>query len=137
MKYTYNDGGRNAAGYKGEANDCVVRAVAIATGREYKDVYRELARIMESYGHARSARNNIPNKIVKKYLTDLGFEWVPTMGKGTGIQVHLRESEIPEGTLIASVSRHLVTIKDKVIHDTHDPSRNGNRGVYGFWKLGK
>jgi len=135
MKYNYNDGGRKAAGYKGEANDCVVRAVAIATGRDYREVYKELARVMASYGHERSARNGIPNKITKRYLEDhLGFEWVPTMGKGTGIQHHLRADELPSGTYIVNLSRHLATVIDGTVHDNHDPRRGGTRGVYGIWR---
>jgi hypothetical protein len=41
MKWVYNDGGRKAAGYKGEARDCVVRAIAIATDQPYEVVYKE------------------------------------------------------------------------------------------------
>jgi len=134
MRYNYNDGGRKAAGYKGEANDCVVRAVAIATGRDYREVYKELARVMAGFGHERSARNNIPNKIIKHYLQDLGFEWIPTMGKGTGIQHHMRADELPSGTYIVSLSRHLATVIDGTVHDNHDPRREGTRGVYGLWR---
>ena len=133
MQYQYNDGGRAQAGYKGQASDCVVRAVAIVTDRSYREVYRELARLMEDYGHERSARNGIPKKITKAYLSSLGFKWVPAMGKGTGIQIHLRQGELPNGRLIASVSKHVVAVIDGVIHDTHDPSRDGTRGVYGYW----
>jgi hypothetical protein len=134
MKYNYNDGGREAAGYKGQANDCVVRSVAIATGRDYREVYKELAQVMAGYGHERSARNNIPNKIVKTYLQGLGFEWIATMGKGTGIQHHMRADELPSGTYIVSLSRHLATVIDGTVHDNHDPRRGGTRGVYGIWR---
>ena len=39
IKFNYNDGGRAAAGYKGTAGDCGVRAIAIVTGLPYQDVY--------------------------------------------------------------------------------------------------
>jgi hypothetical protein len=39
MDFVYNDGGRAAAGYKGRAGDCVVRAIAIATQKPYQEVY--------------------------------------------------------------------------------------------------
>lgn len=39
MKFKFNDGGREAAGYKGKASDCVTRAIAIATGKPYQEVY--------------------------------------------------------------------------------------------------
>jgi hypothetical protein len=39
MDFMYNHGGRAAAGYKGRAGDCVVRAIAIATQKPYQQVY--------------------------------------------------------------------------------------------------
>ena len=38
MNFHYNDGGREAAGYKGKTGDCVARAIAIAMGRDYQHV---------------------------------------------------------------------------------------------------
>jgi len=32
MRHGHNDGGRKAAGYKGDAGDCVARAIAVASG---------------------------------------------------------------------------------------------------------
>jgi hypothetical protein len=55
------------------------------------------------------------------------------MKVGAGCQVHLRPDELPDGVLIAKVSKHLTAIINGVIHDTHDPSRNGNRCVYGYY----
>ena len=37
--WKFDDGGRTKAGYKGFAGDCVCRAIAIATGIPYRDVY--------------------------------------------------------------------------------------------------
>ena len=34
--WIHDDGGRRAAGFKGEAGDCATRAIAIATGHEYR-----------------------------------------------------------------------------------------------------
>ena len=41
LKVNIDDGGRAAAGYKGETNDCACRAIAIATGMPYQKVYDE------------------------------------------------------------------------------------------------
>jgi hypothetical protein len=35
MKFVFNDGGRAAAGYKGLAGDCLIRSIAILTGKPY------------------------------------------------------------------------------------------------------
>ena len=41
-RWAYDDGGRAAAGFRGECRDCVVRAVAIATEQPYHVVYDAL-----------------------------------------------------------------------------------------------
>ena len=42
LELKINDGGRAAAGYKGQAGDCVVRSIAIATGMPYQKIYDDL-----------------------------------------------------------------------------------------------
>jgi hypothetical protein len=42
MEFVYDDGGRAAAGFKGSTGDCVVRAIAIASGKPYREVYDAL-----------------------------------------------------------------------------------------------
>jgi len=56
------------------------------------------------------------------------------MGIGTGCKVHLKASELPSGAIIVSVSKHLTTVIDGVIHDTFDPSRGETRCVYGYFE---
>ena len=43
IEFIEDDGGRAKAGYRGEAGDCVSRALAIATGRPYLEAYAALA----------------------------------------------------------------------------------------------
>jgi len=140
MKHVFNDGGRSAAGYKGRVGDCVVRSIAIATGKSYQEVYDALNEISKKErprkGQTRSSsRGGVHRKTLAKYLVSLGWEFFPTMKIGQGCKVHLREGEFPsEGTYIVSLSRHYSSVIDGVIHDTHDPSRRGWRCVYGYWK---
>lgn len=140
MKFTYNDGGREAAGFKGQCGDCVTRAIAIATGRSYALVYAELAKVntQRRTRGQRTARNGIVvnGAAFKSYMRGLGWTWTPTMGIGTGCKVHLRDSELPPGRLIVSVSKHYTSVVDGVIYDTYDPQRDGTRCVYGYWREG-
>lgn len=142
-----NDGGREAAGFKGGAGDCVVRSIAIAANLPYLQVYEDLRSANASYADLRndrlarrlnqtgsSPRNGNHRKVFHDYIIGLGFEWVPTMKVGAGCQVHLRPNELPEGVLIVKVSKHLTAIVDGMIQDTHDPSRGGNRCVYGYYR---
>lgn len=138
MRYQYSDGGRAEAGFKGEADDCVCRAIAIAAELPYKTVYDALNKAAQRerprVGRSRSsARNGVRKATIRRYLTELGWTWTPTMGIGTGCRVHLLADELPQGRLIVSVSKHLCAVVDGVVHDTHDPRRGGKRCVYGYW----
>lgn len=139
IKFEYNDGGRANAGYKGTCGDCVVRAIAIATDKSYKEVYKELSAVVTELKldgkikYSKSIRSGTPKQARKEYLKRLGWKWVPTMFFGSGCKVHLREDELPMGRLIVSVSKHLVAVIDGVINDIYDCSRNGNRCVYGYY----
>ena len=141
-----NDGGREKAGFKGGAGDCVVRSIAIAAKLPYMQVYEDLRSANQNYAELKndrlarrlnnkgsSPRNGNHRNVFHDYILGLGFEWVPTMRVGAGCRVHLRPSELPTGTLIVKVSKHLTAIVDGVIQDTHNPSRVGSRCVYGYY----
>ena len=140
--FQYNDGGRSAAGYQGNTGDCVARAVAIATGSSYVEVYNlinELAKCERKGKRKRgisSARSGVYKTTCHKIMQRIGAKWVPLMGIGTGCKVHLRADELPkEGKYILSLSKHWAAWINGVLHDTHDCSRQGTRCVYGYWKI--
>jgi hypothetical protein len=153
MEFIYDDGGRAAAGFKGIAGDCVVRAIAIASAQPYRAVYDDLNRAIReqrvahvsrviagraSKGKLReaadsTARNGVFKSIFHPYLLTHGWRWTPTMKIGSGCKVHLRADELPTGRLIVAVSKHLTTVIDGVIHDLNDVSRDGTRCVYGYY----
>ncbi len=147
--FVFNDGGRAAAGYKGTTGDCVCRAIAIATGKPYQEVYFALsAMLKDSVGSAKNRRktttprNGISMDIAREYLASLGWKWVPAMQIGHGCRVHLDAGELPAGRLIVRVSKHFTCMIDGVIYDNHDPrryvkgiERRGapSRCVYGYF----
>ena len=140
MKHQYNDGGREAAGYKGDTGDCGVRAIAIATGHDYQTVYDEinaLCKQTEARTRKRksNARTGVHRHIVDKYLTSHGWTWMPTMQIGSGCTVHMREEELPAARIVCRLSRHFAAVIGGVLHDTYDSSREGTRCVYGYWIL--
>lgn len=140
LPFQYDDGGRAAAGYKGDSHDCVTRAIAIATGRPYQEVYDAInglgtkERIGSRKAGKSNARTGVYKQTLRKYMTNIGWTWVPTMQIGSGCKVHLVQGELPSGRLVVSVSRHSVAVIDGVIHDTSDPSRDGSRCVYGYFR---
>jgi hypothetical protein len=154
MEYRYSDGGRGAAGYKGNAGDCVARSIAIASGRSYTEVYSALSAGAgnERKSKGKTARNGIftQRKWFKDYMRSIGFSWNPTMQIGSGCKVHLTDSELPLGRLVVAISRHYTAVIDGVIYDNHDPQREthwintvagiqttgiSRRCVYGYWTL--
>lgn len=136
MKFSFNDGGRKAAGYKGQAGDCVCRAIAIASGRPYQEVYGRLSDGNATQRRGRTASNGITTKRlwVSRYMRDIGFAWTATMGIGTGCRVHVLASELPPGRLVLRLSRHWAAFVDGVLCDVDDCSRGGTRCVYGYWR---
>lgn len=142
MKFVYDDGGRSKYFKATNVGDCVTRAICNATGKDYKEVYDALNRIAKSSRKSKreigssNSRNGVHTRIAKKYIeNELGWQFVATMGIGTGCQVHLTENELPKtGCYILNLSHHFSCIKDGVLYDTYDCSRDGTRCVYGYWK---
>ena len=143
--FEYDDGGREEAGFKGEAGDCVTRAISIATGAPYVEVRLSLMDRTSVWRNKRrsaaakstrgnSVRNGTRKEAYHPYLESIGWEWVPTMGIGTGCQTHLRPDELPAGRIIVRLSKHLAAVIDGVIRDTEDCSRGGTRCVYGYYR---
>lgn len=130
MRWTFNDGGRAAAGFKGRAGDCACRAIAIATGLPYQRVYDDLNALGAAERRSKrrrgksSARTGVYGPTMRRYMARLGWTWTPTMHIGSGCRVHLRDGELPDGRLVVVVSRHYTAVIDGVIHDTHDPQRD-------------
>ena len=108
LKFVWNDGGRAAAGFVGHAGDCVTRALAIATGKRYREVYDALAEIS-----GESARNGVCEVASQRYLRELGWKY------GAGCQ------EPPHGIAIATFelrrSGHYAAVIDGEVHDTWNP----------------
>jgi len=154
MQFKFNDGGREQAGYKGQTGDCVTRAIAIASGKPYQEVYdalnetSQVERIGSRCKGRSNSRTGVYRKTYEKYIESIGGKWTPTMLIGQGCKVHLRDGELPMGRLVVKVSKHLTAVLDGVINDTHDPQRHGiivengvtrpySRCVYGYYTFGQ
>lgn len=129
LEFVYNDGGREKYFKSKSVGDCVTRAVAIATNQDYKEVYDKIKKIV---GY--TPRNGIKKKDTRKVMERFGFNWVSCMGIGTGCTTHLRYGDIPtDRTIICNVTSHIVCVKNGVVNDTFDCTRDGYRCVYGYW----
>ena len=129
----YDDGGRSAAGYKSmNVRDCVARSIAIATGRPYKIVYRELNELSQYLfpkyrGRNRyPARNGIRPSLYGCYLLELGWTW-EAMPPGC----RFRREDLPTTRpLLVKVFRHLSVVCGNTVRDREDARERKVYGVY-------
>lgn len=149
LPWTHDDGGREAAGFLGSTGDCVTRAIAIATGSDYQQVYDDLYERQREWAHSSRSRtakrlrkrNNgtprlgVMRAVYEPYLLEEhDFIWTPKMQVGQGVTHHVAVGEVPmQGPVILRLSRHLSAVVDGVLHDTYDTSRDGTRAVYGWF----
>lgn len=146
LPWSYDDGGRAEAGFKGTAGDCVTRAIAVATGIAYKTVYDELAQGMKalwSYRAEReknparveryrkravvSARNGVSDPVWKKFLKARG--WVEIK-----LPRDSRLSDLPTSQMIiVRLRKHLVAVDRGVLLDTYDSSYGYDRLAFHYW----
>jgi len=124
-KKYYNYKNENPA--KKETTDCVIRALATATGESWDNVYKELFEIGFSMKVALTSdeawkeflnkrgwvRNKISNKKGSKRPTVLGFT-----------------KEHKQGSYILQVANHLTVCKDGIYYDTWDC---GECCLYSFY----
>lgn len=127
IAFQLDDGGRAAAGYKGKARDCVVRAISIAEGRDYSDVYRDLGQASKQYASTHnnkvarkiehcgsSPRNGVFKEVYMEYLKSRGWRYISHGANRLDLRL------APFGRVIIRTNKHLVTMLDHVIHDSFD-----------------
>jgi len=127
MNFIFNDGGRKEAGFKGNAGDCSVRAIAIAIGMDYKTAYKLIATANQNNGKGRSARRGIDKDLYSDVLKTLGWVW-NSAPKFIGRKAKCKDMHL--GTVIARQAGHYVAVINGIPQDTWDCS---HKMVYGFW----
>lgn len=140
MDFFETDGGRVLAGFLPEnAADCVVRAITIVTHDFYSKVHAEVANFcLENKFVSRRKKAGkfidkagVASSLVRKFLKQKGFLWVPTCKFG-GRDRQKLDDTLPFGKLIVSTYGHVAAVVDRVLYDNED-----RRGacVYGYWAL--
>ncbi len=127
-KFVWSDGGRAASGFVGLAGDCVVRSIAIASGRSYRDVYKEIGE-----ASLKSPRNGVPLDIVTKYMHSQNWQLQDFAG------MCFVPFLLPKGAVVVSLyksehrCRHLTCLVDQTVYDTWNPADDGNYKIDCLW----
>ena len=133
IDYQYDDGGREAAGYRGRTGDCVVRAIAVCARQNYRAVYLTMAEQMKRNGYAASGnayairerhrraprrKGQISARRVQDRVLELyGFRKVrlPAGARPTFTEAHRRF-----GDCIVGTTKHVAAVVDGALRDTFD-----------------
>ena len=117
--------------HKLRAGDCVIRAIAFATGAEWENVYLGLTSLGFTMG-------DVPNAVpvYAAYLKNLGLTKSPSPRKTDGRKYTLlefaQEFTKSKGTYVIKISNHLTCVQNGYICDTWDCS---NYCVGNYWKI--
>lgn len=124
------DGGKCAAGMAREDNDCTVRALAIATGQDYRTVYEFMAK------EGRRPNRGVPfGSILRRNqhrVFGVQFELV-RLTPARGIKTFMeRNPSLKRGTWIVHSTHHVGVLKDGTLYDSFDSTRK----TYDYaWKV--
>lgn len=110
MNYIQHDGGRSKY-YKGRReDDCVVRAIAIATKQDYKKVFEDLTYRGLPLGLFANS-----DKVWRGYLKELG--WQETKYGRNAVPLNQMSFD---GIAIALLNTHMVAVDKTTIYDIWD-----------------
>lgn len=123
LKHEITDGGMAAAGFN-EHNDCVVRALSIATGIKYATMHREMKELGRKDRHR-----------TKSYWTEWADDWCESKDEYKRNQMTISEfvQLNPIGKFVIRIRGHALALIDGVIHDTYE-QRPGS-WVMSAWRF--
>jgi hypothetical protein len=111
------------------ADDCVIRAIAKATGKTWDETYHELCLVGFSIKDVPSADSTF-----KQYLKQEGYqmEKQPRKSDNTKYTAEQFAKKYNEGIYIISLANHLSMVQDGKIYDTWNCS---NKCVGNYWEV--
>ena len=111
-----DDGGRRSAGHYGNAGDCVIRGLSIATGIAYQQIWDHFDAESADY---KSPDNGNSDSITIPYLKSLGWEIEPyPLPYGQTVAEVAKEGRMAIICCSSLDMYHVTTVKNGQIHDT-------------------
>ena len=130
MKFKKSFGGREkykSVRYRKDVtSDCVVRAIAHATGSDYKDVFQDLINLSWQ-----TLENMNDEKCYEIYLERKGWIKNKPMRDAENSYRKLKVNQFPKtGTYIILTTGHLTCVKDGVLYDSWNCGRSSANSYY-------
>tara|TARA_R100001244_G_scaffold131836_1_gene105948 strand:- start:153 stop:548 length:396 start_codon:yes stop_codon:yes gene_type:complete len=104
--------------------DCVIRAIAHATGLDYMKVFTDLCNLAITTGYLPNAKETY-----RQYLSSLGWTKHSPMKNGHNKKVRLKNYKT-EGTYIVLTAGHLTCIKNGILYDIWDCRKSCGNSYY-------
>ena len=108
--------------------DCTIRALSIATGKDWLEIYDELTAL----GREMLAPQN-DMKVIHAYAENIGTK-IPVKVDGKRLTAHDICQMRGSHTYIIRTAGHVACVKNKKLRDTWDSS---HRSGYIVWKINK
>lgn len=129
---------------KSERADCVVRAIASASGMTYDKAHNWVADTFNrkpkkgTYGFPKGMNkmSSDNKRLNRKKVTTIGSEYLKTNGGKSNMTVGSFIKEYNKGTYILRVTGHAFTIKDGSVIGNWDDAVKVRRIVKNAWKIG-
>jgi len=129
---------------KSERADCVVRAVASASGMTYDKAHKWVADTFNrkpkrgTYGLPRGMNkmSNEGKRLYRKKVTTIEPKYLKTNGGKSKMSVGTFIKEYNKGTYIIRVTGHAFTIKDGSVIGNWDDAVKIRRIIKNAWKIG-
>lgn len=111
------------------SNDCVIRAIAKATGKDWDEVFEQLAIIGLEL---KDVVNSKP--VYDKYLQQLGYPMQKQPRKSNNTKYTAAEfaKKFNKGRYVISLANHLSVVVDGKIYDTWNCS---DKSVGNYWEV--
>lgn len=111
-----------------QTGDCVIRAIAIATGQSWRETYRDLCRIGEMQGDLPNS-----NMVWEMYLRKRGGEqFLLPENCPECITVRAFADRYPEGTYVIGTGYHTVAV---ISGDWYDAWNSAECVPTSFWRI--
>lgn len=111
-----------------QTGDCVIRAIAIATGQSWRETYRDLCRIGEIQGDLPNS-----NMVWEMYLRKRGGEqFLLPENCPECITVRAFAERYPEGTYVIGTGYHTVAV---ISGDWYDAWNSAECVPTSFWRI--
>lgn len=138
MDFVYNNGGRKQQHVqgmiKGTRSDCVVRAISIATERDYSEIWLDVFNYVFSHSNfTRHPDNGIATHLVDNYLFRLGYGYMERCDRTILLKdIYNQVSGLSKHTIIRT-HKHLTVASIDCVYDRWDCRNEEIKGY--FYKI--